>query len=185
MKDFKYIWVVGLVATLLIVIVPIVLFVSGEAEGGSNDPWAFLPERVPDVDHSDLMTGPYETGSDVTRACLECHETAAHEVAQTVHWTWESEPVMLPGRDEPVTIGKKNSINNFCIGIQGNWTGCTRCHAGYGWEDAEFDFSNEENVDCLVCHEGTGAYTKSNAGLPSESVDLVSVAQSVGTPTRR
>jgi octaheme c-type cytochrome (tetrathionate reductase family) len=185
MKDFKYIWVLGLVATLLIVIVPIALFVSGEAEGGSGDPWAFLPQRVPDVDHSELMKGPYETGSDVTRACLECHETAAHEVAQTVHWTWESEPVLLPGRDEPVTIGKKNSINNFCIGIQGNWTGCTRCHAGYGWEDADFDFSNEENVDCLVCHEGTGTYTKSNSGYPSESVDLAAVAQSVGTPTRR
>jgi octaheme c-type cytochrome (tetrathionate reductase family) len=130
------------------------------------------------------MPGPYETGPDVTRACLECHETAAHEVAQTVHWTWESEPVLLEGRDEPVTIGKKNSINNFCIGIQGNWTGCTRCHAGYGWEDANFDFEAEENVDCLVCHDQTGLYQKSNAGLPDSAVDLAAVAQSVGTPSR-
>lgn len=183
MKDFKYIWVIGLIVTLLIVVVPILLFVSGEAEA-TEDPWVNLPQRVPHVDHTDLLTSPYETGSDVTRACLECHEDAAHEVAQTVHWTWESEPVLLEGRDEPVTIGKKNSINNFCIGIQSNWTGCTRCHAGYGWEDADFDFSNEDNVDCLVCHEQTGTYTKSNSGYPSESVDLVSVAQSVGIPTR-
>ncbi len=183
MKDFKYIWVIGLVVTLLIVIVPILLFVSREAEA-EEDPWQFLPERVPHVDHTDLMTGPYESGPDVTRACLKCHEDAAHEVTETVHWTWESEPVMLEGRDQPITIGKKNSINNFCIGIQGNWTGCTRCHAGYGWEDADFDFSNEENVDCLVCHEQTGTYTKSNSGLPSEDVDLAVVAQSVGMPTR-
>jgi octaheme c-type cytochrome (tetrathionate reductase family) len=183
MKDFRYIWVVGLVITLLIIVVPIVAFVSSEPEP-NDDPWSAVPVREPHVDHADLLPGPYETGSDVTKACLECHDDAAHEVTQTVHWTWESEPVLLPGRDEPVTIGKKNSINNFCIGIQGNWTGCTRCHAGYGWEDANFDFEAEENVDCLVCHDQTGLYQKSNAGLPDSAVDLAAVAQSVGTPSR-
>lgn len=183
MRDFKFIWAIGLLVTLLIVVTPIVAFVSKEPQT-AGDPWTMLPEREPHVDHSDLLTGPYGTGSDVTRACLECHETAAHEVAQTVHWTWESEPVLLPGRDEPVTIGKKNAINNFCIGIQGNWEGCTRCHAGYGWEDADFDFSDEENVDCLVCHEQSGIYRKSNAGHPDSEVDLVAVAQSVATPAR-
>ena len=84
-----------------------------------------------------------------TAACLECHETAATEMMQTTHWTWESEPVQLPGRDELVTVGKKNQLNNFCIGIQGNWTGCTSCHAGYGWEDATFDFAEQTNV-CLL-----------------------------------
>lgn len=183
MKDFKYVWIIGLVFTLLIIVTPIVAFVSRDPKP-ADDPWQGLPEREPHVDHTDLLAGTYESGSDVTRACLECHEDSAHQVAQTVHWTWESEPVMLPGRDEPVTIGKKNQINNFCIGIQGNWTGCTRCHAGYGWEDAEFDFTEEENVDCLVCHEQTGAYRKSNSGLPASEVDLVEVAQSVGTPSR-
>jgi octaheme c-type cytochrome (tetrathionate reductase family) len=183
MKDFRYIWVVGLVVTLLIIVAPILAFVSSEPEL-SNDPWSAVPVREPHVDHTALMPGPYETGPEVTRACLECHEDAAHQVAQTTHWTWESEPVLLEGRDEPVTIGKKNSINNFCIGIQGNWTGCTRCHAGYGWEDADFDFGAVENVDCLVCHDQTGLYQKSNSGLPDSSVDLASVAQSVATPSR-
>jgi octaheme c-type cytochrome (tetrathionate reductase family) len=91
---------------------------------------------------------------------------------------------MLPGRDEPVTIGKKNQINNFCIGIQGNWSGCTSCHAGYGWSDANFDFSQVENVDCLVCHDQSGTYVKDDSGLPAEGVDLLAAAQSVGTPTR-
>lgn len=183
MKEFKYVWIIGLALTLLIVALPIAAFISTDSEP-SEDPWSQVPVREPHVDHSDLLKGPFETGPDVTRACLDCHEDAAHQVAQTVHWTWESPPVLLEGRDEPVTIGKKNSINNFCIGIQSNWTGCTRCHAGYGWEDASFDFSNEENVDCLVCHDQTGSYRKANSGLPSSEVDLAAAAQSVGMPSR-
>ena len=39
---------------------------------------------------------------------------------KTTHWTWESEAFDVPWRDEEVTIGKINQINNFCIGAQGN-----------------------------------------------------------------
>ena len=184
MKEFKYVWVIGLLVTIFLVAVPVFSFVTPDP-APVDDPWAGVPERPPATDHSDLIAGPFATGSDVTRACLECHEDAGHELLQTVHWTWESEPVLLPGRDEPVTIGKKNQINNFCIGIQGNWTGCTRCHAGYGWEGASFDFTNEENVDCLVCHEQSGTYAKSQSGLPADGVGLVAAAQSVGRPTRQ
>jgi octaheme c-type cytochrome (tetrathionate reductase family) len=184
MKTFKYIWLVGLIATLFAVVVPISLFVRQESEAADN-PWGSVPVRIPPTDHTNLLTGPFATGAEVTQACLECHETAAHEVAQTTHWTWESEPVLLPGRDEPVTIGKKNQINNYCIGIQGNWASCTRCHAGYGWQDANFDFAAEENVDCLVCHAAAGTYSKDEAGLPAEGIDLLLAARSVGTPTRQ
>jgi hypothetical protein len=48
-----------------------------------------------------------------TQACLECHEEAAGQVMQTVHWTWEAEAVPMAGRAEPVAHGKKNAINNF------------------------------------------------------------------------
>ncbi len=184
MKNYKYIWIIGLIITVAIVIIPIATLIAKD-EISTDDPWANVPERPPHVDHTDLLEGPFETGSDVTRACLECHEDAGHEVMDTVHWTWESDPVQLPNRDELVTIGKKNQINNFCIGIQGNWEGCTRCHAGYGWDSAEFDFSEQENVDCLVCHEQSGIYAKSTAGQPAEGVDLLAVAQSVATPTRK
>ena len=37
---------------------------------------------------------------------------------------------------------------------------CTSCHAGYGWKDKNFDFSSENNVDCLACHDTTGNYKK-------------------------
>jgi octaheme c-type cytochrome (tetrathionate reductase family) len=120
----------------------------------------------------------------VTETCLGCHPQAADQIMATTHWTWESKPYEIARRDEPVTVGKKNSLNNFCIGIKSNWEGCTSCHAGYGWESAEFDFSVETNVDCLVCHDQSGTYVKGNAGWPVEGVDLAEVAQSVGYPTR-
>jgi octaheme c-type cytochrome (tetrathionate reductase family) len=183
MKEFKYIWVVGLVVTFLIITLPIALLVSGE-EKVNNDPWANVPQAPPHTDHTYLMEGPLETGPDVTRACLECHETAAAEMMQTEHWTWESEPLMLPGRDEVVTVGKKNQLNNFCIGIQGNWKSCTTCHAGYGYEDNDFDFSNADNVDCLVCHADPAYYGKGDYGYPAEGADLLAAAQSVNRPSR-
>jgi len=182
-RNHKYIWLIGLLITLGVIAVPVILFVPGEASSKS-DPWANVPDHQPATDHSDLIQGPFETGSQVTLECLRCHEEAAHDVMDTVHWTWESKPYEVEGRDEPVTVGKKNSLNNFCLGIQSNWAGCTSCHAGYGWTDADFDFSAEENVDCLVCHEQTGGYGKTKGGFPAEGVDLLAAAQSVTTPTR-
>lgn len=183
MREHRYIWLIGLIVTVLIIVVPIALVV-GSDDVTTDDPWAGVPERVPPVDHTDLLSGPFTTGGEVTRACLECHEEDGQEMLESVHFTWESDPVMLPGRDEPVTIGKKNQLNNFCIGIQSNWPACTSCHAGYGWDDANFDFGAEENVDCLVCHDQSGQYVKSSAGRPAEGVDLLLAAQSVSTPTR-
>ncbi|HSQ16252.1 MAG TPA: tetrathionate reductase family octaheme c-type cytochrome [Anaerolineales bacterium] len=177
-------WLIGLGLILVIIIVPIFIFLP-RAEA-SDDAWANVPVRPPHTDHTHLLQGPFTTGSEVTRACLECHPEAAQQVMGTVHWTWESQAYTnIPGHEgEPVTIGKKNQINNFCIGIQGNWNTCTSCHAGYGWLDAGFDFTAEENVDCLVCHDLTTTYAKTTGGYPAEGVDLLAVAQSVGTPTR-
>ena len=186
MKEFKYVWLVGLVVTALIVVVPIVLATApASEEPETRDPWDYVPSRVKHTDHSNLFSEPLETGSDVTRACLNCHPDAGEEMLHNVHWTWKASAVNVPWRDEPVATGKANVINNFCIGVQGNWPGCTRCHAGYGWEDENFDFSNEENIDCLVCHDQTGTYVKSTAGQPAEGVDLLTVAENVGMPTRQ
>ncbi|MBL8130253.1 MAG: tetrathionate reductase family octaheme c-type cytochrome [Anaerolineae bacterium] len=183
MRDFRYLWLVGLLITVGVIAIPVGLLTL-DPPPAAADPWDHVPERVPATDHSTLLEGPFESGSDVTRACLECHEDAAEQVSHTSHFTWLSEPVLLEGRDEPVQIGKANLINNFCIGVQSNWTGCTRCHAGYGWSDASYDFTDSENVDCLVCHDQSGGYVKGTSGLPAEGVDLLTAAQSVGTPTR-
>jgi octaheme c-type cytochrome (tetrathionate reductase family) len=183
MRDHKYIWIIGLLVTFAIIIIPMLIFLP-KAAGKTEDPWVNLPQRISHVDHTSLLEGPFMNGSDVTRRCLECHQDAGEEMLGSVHWTWESREYQIEGRPEPVTVGKKNSLNNFCIGIQSNWPGCTSCHAGYGWEDENFDFSESGNIDCLVCHEQTGTYVKSNSGLPAEGVDLVSVVQSVAYPDR-
>ena len=184
MKNNKYIWLIGLTVTMALIIVPVMLFFSPGESQSSDDPWANVPLHIPHTDHSEIVQGSFETGSDVTKACLECHEDAAYEIMQTSHWTWESQPVDVPWRDSPVTIGKKNQINNFCIGTQGNEKKCMTCHIGYGWEDPNFDFSNATNIDCLACHADMNLYAKSDYGYVAEGVDLQIAAQSVRNPTR-
>ncbi len=152
-----------------------------------SGPWAEVPDHLVHTDHSTFFTGKtFATGPDVTRACLECHEDASHEVMQTAHWKWTGEPVEVPGHKGKIAIGKKNLMNNFCISIQSNWPACTICHAGYGWRDDSFDFDDPELVDCLVCHDQTGTYFKGSgkAGLPDPSVDLMACAKSVARPNR-
>jgi octaheme c-type cytochrome (tetrathionate reductase family) len=182
-KSSKFIWAIGLFFTLVLITVPVILLVPSETRA-ADDPWAVVPVKPPHTDHTALLKGPFDSGPEVTRACLECHEQAAQDLMSTVHWSWESKPYMLEGRQQPVTIGKKNSLNNFCLGIQSNWPSCTSCHAGYGWVDADFDFSIQENVDCLACHDQSGGYVKGRGGLPVEGVDLLESAKSVGRPTR-
>ena len=151
-----------------------------------ENPWDSVPKRVPGTEHTSLIKGPFKNGPSVTEACLSCHESAAREVMATAHWTWSGHKVKDPESGRVVALGKRNAINNYCIGIQSNWPMCTTCHAGYGWSDDTFDFSSERNVDCLVCHDRTGTYRKApgKSGHPAEEVDLTAVAQSVSYPTR-
>lgn len=158
-----------------------------------NKPWKYLLvltmllinpiASTAAVDHNDMISGPFGTGPEVTRQCLECHEDAALDIMKTSHWTWSSHQV-IDGKQ--VDRGKKNAINNFCVSINGNWPRCTSCHIGYGWQDAGFDFADKTRVDCLVCHDTTGTYRKSpaGAGLPDPAIDLLYAARNVGTPTR-
>ncbi len=176
-------WIFGLIAIVFIFSSSIAFFTENTVLP-VDQPWDGVPKRPAHVDHESLIEGPLKTGPEVTAICLECHKDAAEQVIHTAHWKWESEPVKMEGREALVTTGKKNSINNFCIGIQGNWESCTACHAGYGWENADFDFSDTGNVDCLVCHEQSGTYRKGKKGLPVAGVNLLEVAQSVAVPSR-
>jgi octaheme c-type cytochrome (tetrathionate reductase family) len=140
------------------------------------------------------IAGPFTTPMEVTKKCLECHAEAAHDVMQTSHWTWKLKQDY--GQGNEVDRGKMNAVNNFCISINGNWARCTSCHIGFGWKDANFDFTDSSRIDCLVCHDTTGQYKKPGpaAGMPAgftgnekfdkKPVDLEAVARNVGTPTR-
>ena len=150
------------------------------------------------TDHSTLIKGPFKTGPDVTKQCLQCHEQQAQDFMKTVHWTWSSRQ-KVDGRGE-IKLGKVNAVNNFCIALPSNEPRCTSCHAGYGWKDASFDFSKTENIDCLVCHDTTGKYKKfpTGAGHPTyeprefppksgmmwQPPDLEAIAKAVGLPNR-
>jgi octaheme c-type cytochrome (tetrathionate reductase family) len=151
------------------------------------------------ADHSkfEALQKEFAKPEEVTAACLRCHNEAAKQIMQTIHWTW-----IDPTADKELHLGKGGYIvNNFCISLQSNYPRCTSCHAGYGWKDNKFDFTDENKVDCLVCHEQTGTYKKfpSGAGYPAPppgkvfpgngkfyaAPDYNKVAQSVGRPTRR
>jgi octaheme c-type cytochrome (tetrathionate reductase family) len=149
------------------------------------------------ADHSQFkaLQRTFQSGPEVTQACLSCHTEAAKQVHKTKHWTWE---YLNPASNQ--RLGKKHVLNNFCLSIESNLAFCTTCHAGYGWVDSHFDFSDETKVDCLVCHDTTGKYRKQpgTGGLPplkpiesppgsgkfSKPVDLQAVARKVGKTSR-
>jgi octaheme c-type cytochrome (tetrathionate reductase family) len=183
MKKPRSFWSLGLAAVLLVIVLPLAIFWPRGAEA-KTDPWDSVPKHITHTDHQDIVAGEFATGQDVTRACLTCHKDASREMMGTTHFTWESAAFDVPWRDEPVTIGKANQINNFCIGTQGNEKKCMTCHTGYGWTDSNYDFNNPENVDCLACHADTAAYSKGEYGNPAEGTDLLAAARSVRAPTR-
>ena len=115
----------------------------------------------PHLDHRAYFKEPMASGPEVTAKCLTCHPESAQQVMQTAHFTWLSGDVERGG--ETVRIGKRNVMNNFCIAVQGNWSSCTKCHAGYGWQDDHYDFQRQDNVDCLLCHDGSGSYVKAKS----------------------
>jgi hypothetical protein len=113
MKRQAYVWVFGLLATGLIVIGTLLLLAVPNSDAAA-DPWSNMPVRAAHTEYSDLLAGPFGTGQQVTARCLACHADASHEMMQTTHWTWQAPPVEVEWRDEPVSIGKANTINNFC-----------------------------------------------------------------------
>lgn len=143
----------------------------------------FASPALANTDHSNFFHEPLNSGPEVTRKCLECHEEAATGIMKTSHWSWSS-PQKINGQN--VERGKKNAINNFCVSIDGNEPRCTSCHIGYGWKDNSFDFTDKTLIDCLACHDTTDHYKKTptGAGMPDPSVDLLYIARNVGTPSR-
>lgn len=149
------------------------------------------------ADHSTfkVLQQDFKSGPEVTKACLSCHTETAKQIHQTQHWKWEYV--------NPITkqvLGKKHVVNNYCTSALSNLESCGTCHIGYGWKDASFDFTSQENVDCLVCHDTTGRYTKQpglaghvvardmefppGSGKIVKGIDLKRIAQRVGKTSR-
>ena len=140
----------------------------------------------PTVDHAlfPQLQGPFERPQDVAGTCISCHNHRHTEVMQSNHWNWEREEYIV-GRGV-VYIGKKNAMNNFCIGAMGNEQSCAKCHIGFGMDDEGFSYTDATNIDCLICHDQTDTYAKASeaGGAPEPSLDLGIIARSVGRPDR-
>ena len=162
-------------------IVLLVLFIfqtlSGcSGEGGSEGSSEENPVAL--EAHEDFFA---TTSYEGTKTCLKCHEDIGDDVLKTGHWNWQGVATNIEGYEgEP--HGKNDLVNNFCIAVPSNEGRCSQCHIGYGYADKTYDFTNAENIDCLICHDQTGTYKKSKtaAGNPDPSVDLLAVAKSVG-----
>jgi octaheme c-type cytochrome (tetrathionate reductase family) len=135
--------------------------------------------------HSQYFEEPFKSPQEVTETCLMCHEGVDKDIMKTRHWNWKGNS-FTNSNGKQVTVGKQNIINNFCVALPSNWPRCTSCHISYGWKNNSFDFTNGNNIDCLICHDQTGTYKKTptGAGMPDPTVDLLKVAQSVGKTSR-
>ena len=144
----------------------------------------YSEKYTPSVDHSKfaVLKQKFTSPKQVTATCIECHNKRALEVMHSNHWNWEREEY-VEGRGI-VYLGKKNALNNFCIGTQGNEESCAKCHIGYGMTVDGKSFTDSTNVDCLICHDNSETYAKApeKGGLPITTLDLNAIAQSVGKP---
>lgn len=148
------------------------------------------------VDHSDFIKGPFTKGQDVTKQCLECHESQATDFMKTTHWKWKGTPNHVKGMEKSTKeYGKSNMINGFCTTVFNGkdakpMESCGKCHAGYGWNAAKYDHNDKTRVDCLVCHSQKGNYERAAVGcdidmsaIKKGSMNFDVAAKSVGKPT--
>jgi len=145
--------------------------ISGPLSGGTGDHTKF-----------EALKQPFDSGPDVTKACLSCHTETGRHFMKNIHWTWE-----YRNPETGQLLGKKHLINNFCTNARGNEGMCAQCHAGYGWKDETFDFKNPYNIDCIVCHDNTGTYKKASGGagypvMGPDGPDFKAILGSVGLP---
>ena len=94
------------------------------------------------TDHSKFpaLDREFDSGAEITEACLSCHTEAEEQFHKTIHWTWLS-PYDVDG-----TLGKAGySVNNFCVSANKmRDTECSHCHVGWN--------GKEDGINCLLCH---------------------------------
>ncbi len=173
-------------------------FATGEETGGISEYKNVKPTDEKTVvsskstaDHTKFkeLQGPFADGPAVTKACLSCHNKAGKQFMHSLHWTWQYK--------HPKTgqiLGKKTLVNNFCTNARGNEGMCSQCHAAYNHKGPDFDYTNPDNIDCVVCHDQTGTYYRTPATRGHKACSVMfegqkpiqwtKVAQNVGKPKR-
>jgi hypothetical protein len=61
------------------------------------------------ADHSRFqeLDRQFVSGPEVTKACLKCHNLAASQFHDTIHWTWNGQ------KTDKKSEGKVKTLNNF------------------------------------------------------------------------
>ena len=201
-NSIKNKWVKFVIYAAVTILPWVIIFAVSKVLEKRNEPSEYIKivnyekkEHKSPVDHGEFeeLQKDFKTPMEVTEACVSCHNKRHTEIMSNAHWTWDRERVRENG--ETVLSGKRNVINNFCIATNTNTWKCTSCHIGYGYKDNEFDFSDYTKVDCMVCHDMTGAYEKEplGSGFPVEEKQAYSdktyfppnynyIASNVGSP---
>ncbi len=67
------------------------------------------PGSLSTADHSRFLEldRQFTSGPEVTKACLKCHNLAALQFHDTIHWTWAGRKTDKKGE------GKAKTLNNF------------------------------------------------------------------------
>ena len=139
---------------LIFAISLVAILPSGASEKPTEaKPVTIQPQSTADHSTFEILQQRFASGKELTKACLSCHNLAAKQVHGSTHWKWE-----FPNQKTGQLLGKKNILNSTMISISSNGPYCARCHIGNEWKEEAFDFSAEEQVDCLACHDTTGTY---------------------------
>jgi octaheme c-type cytochrome (tetrathionate reductase family) len=146
----------------------------------------YSKEEKPSVNHSKftILQQKFTSPQTVTKAFVSCHNMTTQQVMNGNHWNWEREEY-IEGRGI-VYLGKRNAINNFCIGTKGNEQSCAKCHVGYGMDSKGNIYTDSLNIDCLVCHDNTETYAKAQgkSGAPISTLNFTDIAEHIGRPKR-
>ena len=163
-----------IIAITLVILIAVNVFKQGEIIDLKLEKLkqTYSVKPTPSVDHRKLpeLQKKFKTPQEVTAACISCHTETPKEVMASAHWNWERAGYIEGHGIE--FIGKKNVVNNYCIGSKTNEQACAKCHIGFGMtNNDEYNYENAVNVDCMVCHDNSETYQKgaSMAGLTSNS----------------
>lgn len=90
----------GIVASGLVVFLALSLASASDVPNEQ-----FVNRSTADHKKFQALNQEFQTGPEVTKACLTCHTEAASQVHKSIHWTWKW--------DKAGGVGKTNSVNNF------------------------------------------------------------------------
>ena len=81
-----------LIKRALATIAALALITPAQANTAPLNPKPALQTEKSTADHSKFkeLQQAFASGPEVTKACLNCHNMAGHQVMKSIHWTWET-----------------------------------------------------------------------------------------------